>query len=169
MKIFFDTEFYTRENKIDLISIRLVRDDGAMLYLENGGFNWSEVPDDDWLQTNVVPHLAKANDLVSTEVLRRRLINFTRDIKPEFWAYYASYDWAALCMLFGGMLNLPANWPKYVMDVKQYQQTIDPDLTLPKAYQIEHHALQDAMWTKKAFHAVRERAVEMRAAGAWDL
>ncbi len=39
--------------------------------------------------------------------------------RPEFWAYYADYDWVVLCQLFGTMMDLPAHWPMFCMDIKQ--------------------------------------------------
>lgn len=39
--------------------------------------------------------------------------------KPQFYAYYADYDWVAFCWLFGKMMNLPKGFPKYCFDIKQ--------------------------------------------------
>lgn len=38
---------------------------------------------------------------------------------PEFYAYYADYDWVLFCSLFGRMINLPEFFPKYCKDLKQ--------------------------------------------------
>jgi hypothetical protein len=38
---------------------------------------------------------------------------------PEFYAYYANYDWVAFCWLFGRMNELPKGFPKYCRDLKQ--------------------------------------------------
>lgn len=162
MNIFFDTEFWTYDNRIELISIGCVRADGAQFYREIAEFDWDRVPADDWLQKNVRPHLRDKHALQPRATVARDLAEFA-GTRPQFWAYYASYDYACLCMLFGGMLNLPTGWSKFVMDVKQYQQVVDPGLILPKQYTIEHHALQDAVWTKKAFEAVEKRHLERTA------
>lgn len=39
--------------------------------------------------------------------------------KPEFYAYFADYDWVVFCWLFGRMLDLPKNFPYYCRDLKQ--------------------------------------------------
>lgn len=39
--------------------------------------------------------------------------------QPEFYAYYASFDWTLFCSLFGRMSDLPVGFPKYVRDLKQ--------------------------------------------------
>jgi hypothetical protein len=38
---------------------------------------------------------------------------------PEFYAYYADYDWVVFCWLFGKMIDLPDGFPKYCRDLKQ--------------------------------------------------
>lgn len=38
---------------------------------------------------------------------------------PEFYAYYADYDWVLFCSLFENMMNLPAGFPMYCKDLKQ--------------------------------------------------
>lgn len=38
---------------------------------------------------------------------------------PEFYAYYADYDWVVFCSLFGTMMNLPKGFPMYCKDLKQ--------------------------------------------------
>lgn len=38
---------------------------------------------------------------------------------PEFYAYYADYDWVVFCWLFGTMMNLPNGFPMYCKDLKQ--------------------------------------------------
>jgi len=38
---------------------------------------------------------------------------------PEFYAYYADYDWVVFCSLFGRMIDLPKWFPMYCKDLKQ--------------------------------------------------
>lgn len=38
---------------------------------------------------------------------------------PEFYAYYADYDWVVFSWLFGKMIDLPKGFPKYCRDLKQ--------------------------------------------------
>ena len=38
---------------------------------------------------------------------------------PQFYGYYADYDWVVFCWLFGKMNNLPKGFPMYCVDLKQ--------------------------------------------------
>jgi hypothetical protein len=52
--------------------------------------------------------------------------------KPEFYAYYADYDWVVFCWLFGKMIDLPKGFPMYCRDLKQMLDEhfkIDKDLS----------------------------------------
>ena len=63
--------------------------------------------------------------------------------KPEFWAYYADYDWVVFCQLFGTMMDLPKGFPMYCKDIKQLCDDLgNPEL--PKQESGEHNALADA-------------------------
>ena len=53
-----------------------------------------------------------ARELANCEITDKNLI-------PEFYAYYAAYDWVAFCWIFGKMLELPRSFPKYCRDLKQ--------------------------------------------------
>ena len=79
--------------------------------------------------------------------------------KPEFWGYYADYDWVVLCQLFGAMINLPKGWPMYCKDLKQLCDDLgNPNLGEAVPQKDEHHALADARWNKDvyAFLTARE-------------
>jgi hypothetical protein len=39
--------------------------------------------------------------------------------EPEFYGYFADYDWVNFCWLFGKMNELPDSFPKYCKDLKQ--------------------------------------------------
>ncbi len=39
--------------------------------------------------------------------------------QPEFYGYYADYDWVLFCSLFGRMIDLPKGFPMYCKDLKQ--------------------------------------------------
>lgn len=89
--------------------------------------------------------------------------------KPEFYAYYADYDWVAFCWLFGKMINLPSTFPMYCRDLKQIldekymlQENKYTNKTRLEAWnedvkrlpnypkqENEHNALEDARWNKK--------------------
>lgn len=98
---------------------------------------------------------------------------------PEFYAYYADYDWVVFCWLFGRMIDLPKGFPKYCKDLKQlldHIQETKPNvqrigwsevksrkLNIKDAFKIklmdsypkqdnEHNALADAKWNLKLFN-----------------
>lgn len=86
-----------------------------------------------------------------------------QQIKPEFYAYYADYDWVVFCWLFGKMIQLPKSFPMYCRDLKQifdeesYLGEVEGEelkldlknhLDYPKQ-ENEHDALSDARWSKK--------------------
>jgi hypothetical protein len=148
MRIWFDTEFYEDGRTIELISIGMVREDGATYY--------AEVPDcyeisgrDPWLVENVRPHLGWADaPRVSRAEIAQDLLAFAGDA-PEFWAYYADYDWVALCQLYGRMIDLPKGWPMFCRDLKQLCVDLG-NPKLPSQEDGEHNALADAFWNRSA-------------------
>lgn len=56
---------------------------------------------------------------------------------PEFYAYYADYDWVVFCWLFGRMIDLPKGFPMYCKDLKQELDRCVSNLTFMKST-IEH-------------------------------
>jgi len=87
------------------------------------------------------------------------VISNDEQIKPEFYAYYADYDWVAFCWLFGKMIELPKSFPMYCRDLKQM---LDEEEHLVPGYALnlkshpeypkqenQHDALSDAKWNKK--------------------
>lgn len=38
---------------------------------------------------------------------------------PQFYGYFADYDWVAFCWLFGKMIDLPSGFQMYCIDLKQ--------------------------------------------------
>ncbi len=71
---------------------------------------------------NLLRHFGKPKKQIADE-----LITFTHypdrlvmpQPKPEFYAYYAGYDWVAFCTLYGRMIDLPKGMPMYCRDLKQ--------------------------------------------------
>jgi len=146
MKFWFDTEFFEDGHIIELISIGIVAEDGRTYYAEVAGAEYI-ANKSDWLRENVQPHLTGDTKYRST--IREEIVEFVGE-NPEFWAYYASYDWVVLCQLFGRMIDLPKGWPMFVRDVKQL--CVDcGNPNLPKQSGAEHSALADALWTRKAW------------------
>lgn len=164
MKFWFDTEFIEDGKTIDLISIGAVAEDGRTYYAENAECALGLATD--WVKQNVIVHLQGESAWRSRAQMARDLIEFMGD-KPEIWAYYADYDWVALCQLFGTMMDLPKGWPMYCRDVKQLCDSLG-NPKLPDQDTAEHHALADAQWTRIAWkflnarpeEAIREAALE---------
>lgn len=148
MRIWFDTEFIEDGKTIDLLSIGLVREDGAEYYAEPAETDRSRAGD--WVRANVLPHLT--GPVKPRAQIAAELIAFAGD-RPELWAYYADYDWVALCQLYGTMLDLPKGWPMFCLDVKQVAHLKGIDkITVPQVR--EHSAIHDARWTREAWRAV---------------
>lgn len=151
MKIFFDTEFIEDGRTIDLISIGAVSEDGRMFYAESAECDRSRASD--WVRENVFPKLSSGQSLMPRAQIAREFVEFAGE-KPEFWAYYADYDWVVLCQLFGTMMDLPVGWPKFCMDLKQLCVS-KGDPRLPKQ-ENEHGALADARWVKEMWERLSD-------------
>jgi len=147
MRYWFDTKFIEYPYTIDLISIGIVAEDGREFYSESIEVDWSKA--DEWVLKNVKPHL-RGNAIPRSEI-RQGILDFIGKDVPEFWAYYADYDWVVFCWLFGRMIDLPRGWPKFCRDIRQLAvQMGSPQL--PKQTGTEHHALADARWNQQAWN-----------------
>lgn len=163
MKYFLDTEFHEYKkngtNTIELISIGIVRENGDEIYEESSEFDMDAAIANEWLAKNVVNNLILSQGLRrSNEDIGKSIIRFIGEDKPEFYGYFADYDWVVFCWLFGRMIDLPKGFPFYCMDIKQmmkerglsteWKKQVCPD---PKG---EHNAIIDARWNKKLFDLV---------------
>ncbi len=152
MKVWFDTEFYEDGRVIELISIGAVREDGQTFYAQSPAAQ--DLCRTDWLKKNVMPWLPGGREL-SRASMALEFYHFAGP-DPEFWAYYCSYDWVCLCQLYGRMIELPTSWPRYCRDVKQLCDEMG-DPRLPKQTTPEHHALNDALWTRDVHKFLMDR------------
>lgn len=142
MKIFFDTEFLSQKNNIEFISIGLVREDGEELHLVSS--ECDEETHGWWLKKNVWKKIRHEPRMPLFRIAQ--MVHLFCGPFPQFWAYYADYDWVCMCNLFGGMMNMPSGWPMFCYDLQQllchypdYKPTLQDKST-------EHHALHDARW-----------------------
>lgn len=97
--------------------------------------------------------------------------------QPEFFGYYADYDWVLLCSLFGTMMQLPKGFPMYCRDLKQmvdgkvlsFMRNVDSakgtkdQISFDKQLEIfkklpgypkqanEHGAIDDARWNRDLY------------------
>lgn len=183
MRYFLDTEFIEDGHTIDLISIGLVAEDGRKYYALNYSCDYSRASD--WVKRNVLNSLPsqplpqlyasdrqfresdaykqgwRTKDLIADEILR-----FIGDgPSPEFWTEWGSYDWIALCQLYGTMMDLPKGWPMRCRDVVQL---LEDELGLsqddwPASLETEgnHNALLGAHTVKKRWEWCQERKLQI--------
>jgi len=105
-------------------------------------------------------------DDTNLELKEAREYDLYDRFKPEFYGYYADYDWVVFCWLFGLMIDLPKGFPVYCNDLKQTIDSIcmhqedkyeglsrleawNKDIKTIEGYpkqQNEHNALADAKW-----------------------
>jgi hypothetical protein len=153
MRYFVDTEFIEDGKTIDLISIGIAADDGRTYYAESTECDLSRASQ--WVKENVIPHLT--GETKSRSTIAAEIREFLGE-KPEIWGYYCDYDWVALCQLYGTMMDLPAGWPKYCRDLKQWCDMLG-NPKLPGQTSTEHNALADARWNKEAWDFLAARVV----------
>lgn len=153
-RYYLDTEFYENGSTIDLISIGIVCEDGREYYAVSAEARLDLV--DDWIRVHVLPSLPPREDPAwkSRAQIASDIAAFATG-KPEFWAYYADYDWVALCQLFGCMLGLPRHFPKFCLDLKQLSVSLGSPKH-PKQESGGHNALEDARWNKRLHEFLRE-------------
>jgi hypothetical protein len=186
MKYFLDTEFIENGETIDLISIALVNEKGGFIYGQYDKCDHTKAGDwvarnvlpklehfDMGTRTrNCVARYGYASYAINaTDVAqcsggclwysRTGLIEKIKkfigdDPKPEFWGYYADYDWVAFCQIFGTMLDLPNHFPKYCRDLKQWCDMLNNPQLPPQDPTHEHNALDDAYWNKDVWQFLSE-------------
>jgi hypothetical protein len=153
VKYWLDTEFIEDGKSIDLISIGIVSEDGREYYCINSDCDYSKASP--WVKVNVLPQLRPDDPHKNRGIIGNEVRHFIGADKPEFWGYYADYDWVVFCWLFGAMVNLPKGWPLYCRDIKQFCDSLgNPEL--PLQGKGEHNALADARWNKKAWYFLNE-------------
>jgi hypothetical protein len=153
MKIFFDCEFIDDKERIHLLSIGLVREDGSQYYAEPVETDRSLACP--WVKANVLPHMTgpvKPRNSIALEIFQ-----FV-ERSPEFWTWFGAYDWVCLCQLYGRMLDVPPGWPNAMNDLRQLivHEKIGRDF-LPPQYGTAHNALADAIWIKESYEHVLKR------------
>ncbi len=181
-KVWYDTEFLElgAGAPISLISIGMVRDDGAELYCINADFHVESLMYHPWHMTNTVPSLPIRVIPDVRRVAGQRLVwdkedprwedyawphDTIRDkvhaflteggVTPELWAWYGAYDHVCLAQLWGTMSQMPRSVPFYTNDIKQlHHQLGEPDLPIQST--TKHHALADAQWNRRAYETLRD-------------
>jgi hypothetical protein len=148
LKFFLDTEFIEDGQTIDLVSIGIVAEDGRTYYAINMECDHSRA--NDWVKENVLRNIDDKTSWRYRQEIKREVLAFIGDDKPEFWGYYADYDWVVFCWLFGRMIDLPKHFPMYCRDLKQVlDERGNP--RVPFKPDAEHNALSDAKWNKRVY------------------
>lgn len=174
-KFFLDSEFMEDGKTIEVLSLGMEAENGRELYCINDEADRSKA--NSWVMENVVPFLDNLTPCnpdytrvfrggptaIGLVVLEFVQANCTKGPKPEFWGYFADYDWVAFCQLYGRMVDLPPFFPMYCNDVKQLSKMLmiphfEKD---PSSKWIEHHALCDARDIRRYYNICRT-AVEAR-------
>jgi hypothetical protein len=152
VRYYFDTEFMEDGTVIELLSIGIVAEDGRELYAISSEANVEHA--NEWVRENVLPHLHDGRAMRTRKQIRDDIVELVgNDGHPQFWAYFADYDWIVMCQLFGTMMDLPFAWPQFCMDVKQWAVQLG-NPTLPKQDSVKHNALNDAHWVRKTWESL---------------
>lgn len=121
MRLFFDCEFIDRGDAgIELLSIGIVREDGATYYAEPAEARLTHM--NAFVAEHVVPHLVSQrthtldNDLARTHTVkpRRQIADEIAEFAgedPRWYAYVDHYDWVCLSGLYGSLVDRPVSWP----------------------------------------------------------
>ena len=160
---FLDTEFIDTGEIIDLISIGIVSEDGLRTYSACLDDDWeNNMPE--WQLQHVLPHLPPSGERKTRHQVASEIVRLVGADQPEFWAYYASYDWVALCQLMTGrgrMVDLPKQWPKFVCDLKMLMHLLHvPKQSLPpRPEEGKHDSLSDAQWVRDTYLYLHEKCL----------
>jgi len=110
--------YWLRENVLKPIYEELCLIDMRKLCYENNPINFSYLNLKKLIQKHGKTNLQIAEKIKSFTTQYSENNNEIWD-KPEFYAYYADYDWVVFCWLFGKMMDLPKGFPMYCRDLKQ--------------------------------------------------
>ena len=163
----YDCEFLEDGRTIELISIGMVRDDGAEYYAVNRDASRRRlrrrIRRHPWLMANVVPSLPRAHGDWNLHMPDRWLFNYldpcvkdpariAREVRnfilakpdPKLWSWFSAYDHVVLCQLWGRMIDLPEGVPMFTNDLKQECDRLGNPKLPSMASVTEHNALGDA-------------------------
>lgn len=164
---FLDSEFDEDGKTIELISIALVSNEGHEYYAVSSEFDPNHC--NDWVKQNVLPRLGtekrKSRQVIASEI--RELVlegkmggwRHPPSSDPEFYGYFADYDWVLLCQLYGRMIDLPKGFPMYCNDVKQLMALTGvrkADIG-EQAEEYQHNAFHDVQWIRSAYLYIHSR------------
>lgn len=177
MRVCLDTEFLEYRGNVELISIGVVREDGAEFYRVSADFNQARAKLHDFVGRYVWPKLPLRTVHTSgapfqvlnyddpavrpRPVIARELAAFLLEpgTPVETWAWFSAHDHVAWTGLFDRMADLPEGLPWHTRDIEDWRIRLGrPDL--PQMDETTaHHALVDARhhWTQVRFLEQLER------------
>lgn len=152
-RYFLDTEFIERPGLLDLISIGIVCEDGRSYYAVSTEFDESKACQ--WVRDNVIAKLPPRETWKPRAQIGAEIRAFVTG-SPQFFGYFADYDWVLFCWLQGRMIDLPKGWPQFCLDLVQSMVMRGiSKAALPKQDEATaHDALADARWTYEAWKFV---------------
>ena len=172
MRFFLDTEFIEsgRHHPLQLISIGIVAANGQEYYAVSSEFDPKSA--NAWVTEHVLPQLDYGVDWKPLAQIAFEVRDFVKhqapDQPPEFWGYYADYDWVVFCQMFGTMMDLPQGYPMYCRDLRQWCDQMGKPCLPPQKSQ-EHNALNDARWNRSAWVFLNDLHVAETAAREMEL
>lgn len=151
MRIYIDAEFAEFGRDIDLISYGACDQNGRVFYAEANDFDIQKCSP--WVKQNVLNQLGTvpsmtSNEIADTFALWVAMSLTKEDNRPQFWGYFAAWDWMLTCQLYDGFMDLPSGWPQNVMDI--VQESIRLGVRIPAQQTERHRADRDAIWTKES-------------------
>ncbi|RZS38938.1 uncharacterized protein DUF5051 [Herbihabitans rhizosphaerae] len=157
MRFFYDTEFIEDGVTIDLVSIGVVDENGREFYAVSTEFDPEKAGA--WVRANVLDKLPSPADQAwrSRERIREDLLKFLspRGEKVELWAWFAAYDHVVFAQLWGPMVELPRQLPRFTRELRQRWEDVGKP-SLPSAPNDAHDALADARHNLARWRVIEE-------------
>ena len=163
--VFMDTEFSEcgRKDRVRLLSIALVAEDGPEFYAETEEDRSLVNP---WVAEHVVPQLTgpiQPYPEIAQGILRFLGNRESTGVETRLWAYFGAYDFVLYCQIFGTMINLPKGFPFFCWDLKQLASMLQiPKAAFPRQPEKEHHALHDARWNRDLYRQMKRLGADAR-------
>jgi len=158
VRVYFDTEFLDDGERIHLISLGMVDEDGRTFMGTSCEVPWDRVFAHKWLRANVVGYLQHPRHWLTRAELRDVAGKWLEARAPlELWAYYGAHDHIALTQLWGPLNNAPAWLPWVTRDIKAEMDRLGvPREDLPPDPVRAHDPLEDALWNLTAHDVLRK-------------
>lgn len=183
-RFFYDTEFHEDGKTIDLLSFGMVCENtDDEFYHVNLDADWKRAWENTWLRDNVLPSIkyemystpygldfelqenypvALTRHSMAMELINYVEKNLPENHVPEFWAYRGAYDFVAMAQMYGRMLDLPAFFPMFTMDIKQLMIMKGVSKSPIVQEGLVHNALDDAKHNLKVFNYLISNDIPMR-------